>query len=756
MKRSATTLLLVFLIQVAFAGPLFLIEYQNQRQLKNIYNQGNLTVHYIAADFLVATSNDLMPDNAVLLDDTPWEGSERYYVARFYKEVESAYLNQMETSGAVLCKGDKWLIAKTSGSKLIAPPQQGSLTAIHSVKIIFPGQGLNYSTENLVLDPIIVEMMEDVDTILYMSNLQHLEDYGTRNAYEPESVEAQNWIKQQFESYGYPVELFDFNMPGGPASDNVIATKLGTKYPDEYVAIGAHYDSYSFSGPAPGADDNASGVCGVMEVARVMASHDFDRTILFCAWSGEEYGLYGSEAYASWAAGEGLNILGYFNIDMCGYRYQNDPIHTDIIAPPSAQPLVDFYMDVCALYLPDFGTAQGNLGWGSSDHASFNNNGYMGIFPWEDSEHYSPYIHTSQDLIGPSVNSPEMAMVFTQAMVANVATMANWLAGPANLVGIGGDGVVDLTWDELQDVDYYNVYRNNIPTPYATSTVAEFQDTDVVNFNTYTYYVTAVFTGTGEESDPSNVVEVTPVPPMTFPFLDDFETGASYWTFEDTWGLATTYYHSESHSLNDSPDGNYPDQVEIHATLQPFSLENATEASVSFWTRYELEQNYDYAYFQVSTNGSSWTTLETFNGYQTSWTEQEYPLDNYLGEPLVFLRFRLESDYMVNDDGLFVDDLEILADINVGMSDNVVFSDVICFPNPTSGAAALTFETPEPGDVSITIFNPEGEAVWNTRQKHSKGTHTLDIDLGHLPSGLYFLSIEHGGKKEHLKIMLVK
>jgi len=54
--------------------------------------------------------------------------------------------------------------------------------------------------------------------------------------------------------------LFDFTMPSGPASDNVIATKVGTLYPEEYVIIGGHYDSYSYSGNAPGADDDATGV----------------------------------------------------------------------------------------------------------------------------------------------------------------------------------------------------------------------------------------------------------------------------------------------------------------------------------------------------------------------------------------------------------------------------------------------------------------------------------------------------------------
>ena len=139
-------------------------------------------------------------------------------------------------------------------------------------------------------------MIGNVDTVLYLQNLQHLQDFGTRNAYSSQGVEAQNWIKKQYEDMGYEVSLFDFTMPNGPASDDVIAKKTGTKYPNEYVILGGHYDQYSYSGNAPGADDDGTGSCGVLEAARVMAGFDTDRTVLFCAWSGEEYGLYGSEA----------------------------------------------------------------------------------------------------------------------------------------------------------------------------------------------------------------------------------------------------------------------------------------------------------------------------------------------------------------------------------------------------------------------------------------------------------------------------
>ena len=61
----------------------------------------------------------------------------------------------------------------------------------------------------------------------------------------------------------------------------------------------------------------------------------------------------------------------------------------------------------------------------------------------------------------------------------------------------------------------------------------------------------------GEESGPSNPVTVIPMPPISLPFFDDFETGAPYWIMEDTWGLQNGTYHSSAYALTESPSGDY-------------------------------------------------------------------------------------------------------------------------------------------------------------------------------------------------------
>jgi hypothetical protein len=119
-----------------------------------------------------------------------------------------------------------------------------------------------------------------------------------------------------------------------------------------------------------------------------------------------------------------MDILGYFNLDMIGYQEPGDELHTDLIAPPSAYELAEFYENVTAIYLPGFPVYEGSLSGGDSDHTSFNDYGYMGIFPFEDDDYYSPYIHTPEDVAGLSVNNMELAGNLIKAAMASVATLA--------------------------------------------------------------------------------------------------------------------------------------------------------------------------------------------------------------------------------------------------------------------------------------------------------------------------------------------
>ena len=255
-------------------------------------------------------------------------------------------------------------------------------------------------------DPRIREMMNQVNMDSLQATVQHLQDYGSRIWNSDNAFAASDWIAGRMASYGLEVEQQAFNastwMGSGAAGPNVIGIQRGTLYPDTYVVCGSHLDSFSYEamyggGTAPGADDNATGVASVLETVRIMSQYEFEYSIVYCAYGCEEMGLYGSEAYASRCQQQGMDIIGYFNNDMNGYLY-GDEIHIDLIYPNSVEPIGTYYMNVAGTYFPEMPVRHVNFNEGDSDHTSFNNHGYMGIYPFEDYQHYSPNIHTPQDL----------------------------------------------------------------------------------------------------------------------------------------------------------------------------------------------------------------------------------------------------------------------------------------------------------------------------------------------------------------------
>lgn len=296
-----------------------------------------------------------------------------------------------------------------------------ALTPTPIEQIAITNRSFSYTVDTF---PEIYDYVAEVDTTNIMNTIQHLQNYGTRKCFHANALLAQDWIKEKFDSLQLETELHDFPLWSMNPSDNVIATYTGLLTPDEYVMVGSHYDSEASGNNAPGADDNASGTAAVIEIARILSKYQFEKTIVFCTFSAEELGLIGSDAYVKRCKNEGKNIVGYVNLDMIGYQAPGAGFFTDIIYPASAAPLAEFYKGTTALYIEDFVTNNGFLSGGDSDHTSFNKYGYQGIFPFEDDHAYSPFIHTAADTIGSSVNSPALAVKFTQAALAAVACLA--------------------------------------------------------------------------------------------------------------------------------------------------------------------------------------------------------------------------------------------------------------------------------------------------------------------------------------------
>ncbi len=382
-----------------------------------LYNQ--------AAYSLWASQSTPVP-GARLLARNPWMNNQEVVLFDLRGNSAAEVINQIGSLGSVKTIDPDYLLVILDPGNVVALRDAVKAPMIRLSRGISTG----FRDELPLVDTnlLVYEVVANVDTQNIIASISRLQAFTTRKATTDSAVAAAEWIRQQFEAMGYAVELQEFNMGATASSPNVIATKTGTTYPDKFVVIGAHYDSYTWFDDAPGADDNASGTAGVIEAARVLADYPTECTIIFCAFSGEEYGLYGSTAYAERCHQQEMNILGYFNLDMIGYRHPGDDIHTDMIYPPSAQPLADYYQGIAAIFVPELGVYEGFLTGGDSDHTSFNNNGYMGIFPFEDDQNYSPYIHTAEDILGLSVNSAEMAGMLTRASLAGVASLGGVLS----------------------------------------------------------------------------------------------------------------------------------------------------------------------------------------------------------------------------------------------------------------------------------------------------------------------------------------
>jgi hypothetical protein len=291
------------------------------------------------------------------------------------------------------------------------------------------GEAPAAATKSLVQDPRIQAMVDSVSISQVTAGVQRMQNFRTRYCRHDSCEAAAGWIASRFSSFGIDsvyAHYFD-----GQIKENVVAVLPGVRNPERLIVIGAHYDSYTGNqNYAPGADDDASGTACVIECARVLSKYRFDNTLVFVAFCGEEVGLVGSEAFAALAAQHGDSILGAVCVDMIGYRAPGDAIDLDIVANPASYWMRDLVMEASGLYVPGFSVVSGAVpGGASSDHASFWAHGYDAILFFEDTDHYSPYIHTSNDVVNVSYNSPTLAQGSVRAAVALLAA----IAGPYDL-----------------------------------------------------------------------------------------------------------------------------------------------------------------------------------------------------------------------------------------------------------------------------------------------------------------------------------
>ncbi|OGT31071.1 MAG: hypothetical protein A2W28_10670 [Gammaproteobacteria bacterium RBG_16_51_14] len=166
------------------------------------------------------------------------------------------------------------------------------------------------------------------------------EEIGERHHELPVALEAAaNYIENNFIQTGYQPYLQVFGEK--QQFRNIVAELYGNASADEIIVVGAHYDTVWMT---PGADDNASGVAGMLEIARLLKDRNFNRTIRFVAFANEEDPFYftgnmGSLYHAKRARDHGENIVAMFSLEMLGYY---SDVKGSQLYP---RPLIWFYPD---------------------------------------------------------------------------------------------------------------------------------------------------------------------------------------------------------------------------------------------------------------------------------------------------------------------------------------------------------------------------------------------------------------------------
>lgn len=192
-------------------------------------------------------------------------------------------------------------------------------------------------------DSRLYDIIEDVSADRIEKDIRTLANFGTRHTLSDTLSDtrgigaARRWIKSEFDRIsadcGGCLEVSfqrgevkkgeSRRIPEDTWIVNVLAIKRGSLYPDRYVIMSGDIDS-RISDPlngvddSPGANDNASGMAGVLEAARVLSGYEFESSIIFVGLSGEEQGLFGGKIMAAKAKEKNWDIIGILNNDMIG------------------------------------------------------------------------------------------------------------------------------------------------------------------------------------------------------------------------------------------------------------------------------------------------------------------------------------------------------------------------------------------------------------------------------------------------------
>ena len=385
---------------------------------------------------------------------------------------------------------------------------------------------LSFAFGQAQTDPKIYDIIEAVSEERLSNDVKTLTEFGTRNTFSDTISDtrgigaARRWIKSQFDNISKDckdcLEVFyqkdlvtkegNRRVPKDAWVVNVVAIQRGTKYPNRFIIMSGDIDSRAsntmdFTTDAPGANDNASGMAGTIEAARVLSKYQFDSSIIYVGLSGEEQGLFGGAGLAKYAKDNNWDVVGILNNDMIGniegvdgvidnrtFRIFSEPVPANESERARrsrrfyggevdgiSRQLARYVHKTVKTYMPEMNPMMiyrlDRFGRGGH-HRPFNDLGFAGIRIMEAHENYTQQhqdIRTENGInYGDTfehVNFPYCKKL-TAVNAINLASIASAPPAPKN-VGIGGivQPSAKFSWDKVETAVGYKIYWRDTTSP---------------------------------------------------------------------------------------------------------------------------------------------------------------------------------------------------------------------------------------------------------------------------------------------------
>jgi len=303
-----------------------------------------------------------------------------------------------------------------------------------------PEQLLAFNAPPIQHQTWVNELLPQIQANNIRSNIASLSNFTNRFYNTTTGIEAASWLTQQWQNLAATkswVTVEPYNHSGW-GQNSVILKIQGSELPNDILVLGGHLDSTAGSGTgegtrAPGADDDASGIASLMQVAQVLLNDGKQpqRSIHIIGYAAEEVGLRGSKEIAKAYKNRGENVVAALQLDMTNYQGSNADI---VFMTDYVNASFNSYMkSLLDTYQPHINYGDDRCGYACSDHASWYNQGYPTSMPFEATfSGANPSIHTRNDTLSNSDPQAENSIPFARLALSFAIEMANPRADTSN------------------------------------------------------------------------------------------------------------------------------------------------------------------------------------------------------------------------------------------------------------------------------------------------------------------------------------